>query len=70
MDALKFEYPNYPKISKEADTGVKKKRNVSILKIQAIRFVNENKKSLLKPKDIRSVIEAKLDRKPAIHSVG
>lgn len=26
IDALKFEYPDYPKISKEADTSVKKKK--------------------------------------------
>lgn len=45
IDALKFEYPDYPKISKEADTSVKKKKNVSILKIQATRSVNEKKKS-------------------------
>ena len=44
MDALKFEYLDYPKISEEAAAGVKRKRNVSVLKRQDIRSVEERKK--------------------------
>lgn len=56
MDALKFEYPDYPKISKEAATGINKKRNVSIMKRQAIRSMDKKPKLqiLLKRKPLRS----------------
>jgi hypothetical protein len=56
MDALKFEYPDYQKISKEAATGINKKRNVSIMKRQAIRSMDKKPKLqiLLKRKPLRS----------------
>jgi hypothetical protein len=44
MDALKFEYSDYPKVSEEDAAGVKRKRNVSIMKRQAIRSIQERKK--------------------------
>jgi hypothetical protein len=48
MDALSFEYPDYDRLDEEAG-WVKKKRVVSILKRQAIRSIeNDKKKRLLK----------------------
>ena len=44
MNGLKFEYLDYPKISEEAAAGVKRRRNVSVLKRQDIRPVEERKK--------------------------
>lgn len=56
MDALNFEYPDNPKISKEATIGIKKKRTISIMKIQAIRSMDKKPKLqiLLKRKPLRS----------------
>jgi hypothetical protein len=39
MDALRFEYLDYPKLAKGADTGIKRKRIVSILEQEAIRSI-------------------------------
>jgi hypothetical protein len=47
MDALSFEYPNHDRLDEEAG-GVKKKRVVSILKIQAQRSIEKDKKKRLK----------------------
>jgi hypothetical protein len=47
MDALGFEYPDYDRLDEQAE-GVKKKRVVSILKRQAQRFVEKDKKRLTK----------------------
>jgi hypothetical protein len=47
MNALGFEYPDYDRLDEEA-RGVKKKRVVSILKIQALRSVEDKKKRLSK----------------------
>lgn len=44
MDAKKFEYPDYPKVLEEDADGVKRKRNASIMKRQAIRSVEETKR--------------------------
>jgi hypothetical protein len=49
MDALKFEYPYYERLSKGAK-GVKRKRIVSILNRQAARMVMEDEKVLKKRK--------------------
>jgi hypothetical protein len=49
MDALKFEYPNYERLSKGAEE-VKRKRIVSVLNRQAARMVKEDKKVLKKRK--------------------
>jgi hypothetical protein len=46
MDALGFEYPDYDRLNEEAE-GVKKKRVVSILKRQAIRSIEKDKKKRL-----------------------
>jgi hypothetical protein len=43
MDALKFEYPDYERLDKDAE-GVKRKRIVSILSRQAARMVKEDEK--------------------------
>jgi hypothetical protein len=51
MNTLKFEYPDYPNISKEVVACVKRNRNVSVMKREAIRFVEKrNKKLTKKPK--------------------
>jgi hypothetical protein len=57
MDALDFEYPDDDRLDKEAG-GVKKKRVVSILKIQAMRSIEKDKKKKL-PK--RSKVCGKTD---------
>jgi hypothetical protein len=57
MDALKFEYPNYERLSKGAE-GVKRKRIVSVLNRQAARMVKENEKILKKRK---STLEPKVE---------
>jgi hypothetical protein len=64
MDALKFEYPDYPKIFEKAVAGVKRKRNVSILKRQVVRPIEERKKKKLaiKPKT------KKVDERESSHS--
>jgi hypothetical protein len=49
MDALKFEYPNYERLSKGAE-GVKKKRIVSVLNRQVARMLKEDEKVLKKRK--------------------
>jgi hypothetical protein len=55
MDALKFEYPDYERLSKGAK-GPKRKRAVSIIQRQAARMIKEDenlakkKKSSLEPK--------------------
>jgi hypothetical protein len=49
MDVLGFEYPNYEKIEEEVG-GTKKKRVVSILKRQALRSIEEDKKRTLSRK--------------------
>jgi hypothetical protein len=49
MDALKFEYPDYERLSKSAK-GTKRKRVVSILSRQAARMVKEDEKTLKKRK--------------------
>jgi hypothetical protein len=49
MDALKFEYPDYKRLSKGAE-GVKRKRIVSILYRQAARMVKEDENVLKKRK--------------------
>jgi hypothetical protein len=53
MDALKFEYPDYERLSKGAE-GPKRKRDVSVMQRQAIRMIKEGenlaKKSSPEPK--------------------
>jgi hypothetical protein len=49
MDALKFEYPDYERLSKGAE-GPKRKRVVSIMKRQAARMIEEDEKALKKKK--------------------
>jgi hypothetical protein len=49
MDALKFEYPNYERLSKGAE-GPKQKRVVSVMKRQAARMIEEDEKALKKKK--------------------
>jgi hypothetical protein len=49
MDALKFEYPNYERLDKGAK-GVKRKRIVIILSMQAARMVKEDEKASKKRK--------------------
>jgi hypothetical protein len=51
MDALKFEYPNYERLSKGAE-GPKRKSVVSVMKRQATRMIEEDKKALKKKKSI------------------
>jgi hypothetical protein len=46
MDALGFEYPDHDRLDEEA-VGVKKKRVVSILKREAQRSVEKDKKKRL-----------------------
>jgi hypothetical protein len=49
MDALKFEYLDYERLSKGAE-GPKRKRVVSIMKRQAARMIEEDEKALKKKK--------------------
>jgi hypothetical protein len=49
MDALKFEYPDYERLSKGAE-GPKRKRVVSVMKRQATRMIEEDEKALKKKK--------------------
>jgi hypothetical protein len=49
MDALKFEYPDYGRLSKGAE-GPKRKRVVSVMKRQAARMIEEDEKALKKKK--------------------
>ena len=49
MDALNFEYPDYERFDKGAE-GLKRKRIVSILNIQAARLVKEDEKISKKAK--------------------
>jgi hypothetical protein len=49
MDALKFEYPDYERLSKGAE-GPKRKRVVSVMKRQAARMIEEYEKALKKKK--------------------
>jgi hypothetical protein len=49
MDALNFEYPDYERLSKDAE-GPKKKRVVSVMNRQATRMVKEDQKTLKKRK--------------------
>jgi hypothetical protein len=49
MDALKFEYPDYERLSKGAE-GVKRKRIVRVLNRQAARMLKEDEKVLKKRK--------------------
>jgi hypothetical protein len=49
MDALKFEYPDYERLSKGAE-GPKQKRVVSVMKRQAARMIEEDEKALKKKK--------------------
>ena len=51
MDALNFEYPDYERLDKGAG-GVKRKRFVSILSMQATRSVKEEQKALKKQKTL------------------
>lgn len=53
MDALQFDYPDYPKISEEA-TSVKRKRIVSIMKRQVVRSVrNRRRRKWVRSKKIK-----------------
>jgi hypothetical protein len=45
MDALKFEYPDYERLSKSVE-GPKRKRVVSVMKRQAARMIEEDEKAL------------------------
>jgi hypothetical protein len=45
MDALKFEYPDYERLSKSAK-GPKRKRVASVMKRQAARMIEEDEKAL------------------------
>jgi hypothetical protein len=49
MDALKFEYPDYERLSKGAE-GPKRKRVVSVMRRQAARMIEEDEKALKKKK--------------------
>jgi hypothetical protein len=49
MDALKFEYPDYERLSKGAE-GPKQKRVVGVMKRQAARMIEEDEKALKKKK--------------------
>jgi hypothetical protein len=41
MDALKFEYPDYERLSKDAE-GPKRKRAVSVMQRQAAKMIKED----------------------------
>jgi hypothetical protein len=62
MDALKFEYPDYERLSKGAK-GVKWKRIVSVLNRQATRMVKEDEKILKKRKSTPESKEAALKKR-------
>ena len=47
MDAPKFEYPDYERLSKSVE-GPKRKRVVSVMKRQAARMIEEDEKALKK----------------------
>jgi hypothetical protein len=64
MDALKFEYPNYERLSKGAE-GVKMKRIVSVLNRQATRMVKEDEKILKKRKSTPEPKVAALKKRKA-----
>jgi hypothetical protein len=49
MDALKFEYPDYERLSKGAE-GPKRKRVVNVMKRQAARMIEEDEKASKKKK--------------------
>jgi hypothetical protein len=49
MDALKFEYPDYERLSKDAE-GPKQKRVVSVLQRQAARMIKEDENLAKKKK--------------------
>jgi hypothetical protein len=49
MDALKFEYPDYERLSKGAE-GPKRKRVVSVMKRQTARMIEEDEKASKKKK--------------------
>jgi hypothetical protein len=49
MDALKFEYPDYERLSKGVE-GPKRKRVASVMKRQAARMIEEDEKALKKKK--------------------
>jgi hypothetical protein len=49
MDALKFEYLDYERLSKGAE-GPKRKRVVSVMKREAARMIEEDEKALKKKK--------------------
>jgi hypothetical protein len=49
MDALKFEYPNYERLSKGAE-GPKRKRVVSVMQRQAARMIKDDEKLAKKKK--------------------
>jgi hypothetical protein len=51
MDALKFEYPDYERLSKGAE-GPKRKRDVSVMQRQAARMIKEDE-NLAKKKKIQ-----------------
>jgi hypothetical protein len=67
MDALGFEYPDYDRLDEEAE-GAKKKRVVSIMKRQAMRFIEEdkNKKLPKRPRISRGTEISKLKLKPSV----
>jgi hypothetical protein len=67
MDALGFEYPDYDRLDKDA-RGVKKKRVVSILKRQARRSIEKDKKKMLpkRPKVSREAEISKMIPKPSV----
>jgi hypothetical protein len=67
MDALGFKYPYYDRLDEEAK-GAKKKRVVSILKRQAMRSIEKDKKKKLpkRPKISRGTEISKLKPKPLV----
>jgi hypothetical protein len=66
MDSVKFEYPNYERLSKGVE-GAKRKRIVSILNRQAARMVKEDEEVLKKRKSIpKSKVAASKKRKDEI----
>ena len=52
MDALKFEYPDYERLSKGAE-GPKQKRAISVMQRQAARMIKEDE-NLAKKEEIQS----------------
>jgi hypothetical protein len=51
MDALKFDYPDYERLSKGAE-GPKRKRAVSIIQRQVARMIKEDENLAKKEKDL------------------